>query len=373
MLKKRPIVAILTTIEQSNVQVHNTGGKWAILKTVASAKALLGPFDTGKIKRIITTAPAAEKTQVVLIGASTTKETIVASTRYRIEIGNPDQDYETKRTGPAVHAYTSAAVLSGTAATDRATVYTALVNKINAYGGNNATAYALSYVAFTGGTSSDDSATNFIIGETVTQETSSITAKVAKCTITDGAMASNNAVGHLWLYDISAVASWDAGTKTWTAAGTVAGVSTNCVVTGTAASQIHNTGIAVVDNAGYFTSHINRGGVNYVAVTAGFSIDVPEVTRAAVYAQGIGSVMKSLMPVYDLSKQNVLRGKLEFDFQDGMEPDATKTYNEYIIVMEDGPDDVSGVKETAEKQVVLYADAAATYISDFDTAVNALT
>lgn len=376
MLTKRPITAILNTIEDTAVQlvVDGDAKQWSLVKTSAGNETLLGPFATGKIKSIEAVVPATEKTQLVIVDAATTgKETIVASRRYRIEIGNPEHSYETFRQIPAVHAVTAAATLSGTAATDRAVIYRALRDKINAYGGNNATAYTLTYAAFTLGGSVGNAATNFIVGETVTQETSGLTAKVAKCTITSGTFHGDDAAGNIWLYNLSTETGWLETLKTLTAAGTVAGVSTNCVVSVTDATTVHAVGLAVVDNVGYFTSHISRGGANYVGLTQGFSAVTPEVAIAAVYPVGIGSVMAALAPQYDHAKQNLLRGDLQFEFQDGDLANTAYNYNKYIITLEDGIETVGGIKEEGEKQVVIYAHSAAAHIGDIDTAIKALT
>jgi hypothetical protein len=374
-MKKRTINAIIPTLEAAgaNIVDDTIGLYWSVMKASADATALM-TFQYGKVVSYNYIASQAEVLQLVTIGASTSKETIVASTRYAINISNNQQDYETHRQHPIIHAYTSAATLSGTAATDRATVYNALVSKINSYANNNVSASALSYVAYTLGTSTGNAATNFIIGETVTQETSGITAKVALCTVVTGTFYDDNAAGHLWLYDISAVASWDAGTKTWTAAGTVAGVSTNCVVTGTAASQIHSTGLAIVDDAGYFISKIGRGGANYVGIRSGFATDTVVVGRAAVYSIGIGTTMLAQKPLYDHAKQDLLSGDMEFEFQDGNLPVAGATYRKYIIVTKDGDEDSVGASlEESLTEHILYAqeDSGLTNLGTFHSALAA--
>ena len=236
----------------------------------------------------------------------------------------------------------------------------------------NVTAYSLSYVAFTLGTSTGDAATNFIIGETVTQETSTITAKVAKCDITSGTMAGDDAAGNLWLYDVSDVDSWDAGTKTWTAAGTSAGVSTNIVVTGTAASQVHNTGIVIVDDAGYFTSKINRGGSSLVFNRAGFSTDTPAISVAASYARGIGSVMVAQKAIWDRGHRDLIQGDTEFLYEDNMVASASKTYSKYVFTITGGDEHAdSGTKVTGEHQVIIYLDESnSTNLTNMDSALD---
>ncbi len=369
-MKKRPFVAIIPTLELSgaNVVDDTTGQYWSVMKASADANALM-TFLYGKVISYDYVASQAEVRQHVVVGASLTKETIVASTRYSIQIGNNDQDYETHRQGLIVHAYTTGVTISGTAAVARQVVYDALVAKINSYAGNNVYASNLSYVAFTSGGSVGDANTNFVIGEVVTQETSAITAKVALSVITGGTMAGDNAAGNLWLYDISDVGSWDAGTKTWTAA-----TSSNCVVTGTAASQVHATGLVVVDDAGYFTSKIGRGGANYVGLRAGFTTDTAAVSENAVYEQGIGTTMLAQKPFYDHSKQDLVSGSLEYDFQDGDVAVAGDTYRKYIIVYRDGDEDSIGATEErslSEKILYVEEDAGLTNVGTFHTALAA--
>lgn len=373
-MQKRPVVAILNAIEAggANVITNATSREWSIVTLSTNKENLIGPFRYGKGIRVEYFDPQAEVRQLAILGASTTKETIVASTRYRIEIGNPEASYESHRQEPAVFAYTSSSTLSGDAATDRATVYRALRDKINAYAGVNCTAYTLTYAAFTLGTSVGDAATNFIVGETVTQETSTLTAKVAKCTITAGTMAADNAAGHIWLYNLSTETGWLTTLKTLTAAGTVAGVSTNCVVSVTNATTVHATGIAVVDAAGYFTSNLQRGGKNFVGTTQGFATDTFVVARAAEYSMGIGSDMSALAPVFDITKQELIRGSLEYDFQNSTLVDTTKTYTKCVIVTADGDEDaLGGTPEVSERTSIIYVHYADGDLADFKNALTA--
>lgn len=371
-MKKRPFVALLNSIEAAGAQVitNATSREWSVVTLSTKKENLIGPVPYGKGVRVEYFDPQAEVRQIVTIGDSTTKETIVASTRYRIEIGNPEHTYETTPNTPKVFAYTSAATLSGTAATDRAVVYRALRDRINSASGVHCTAYTLTYAAFTGGTSDADAATNFIVGELVTQETSNLTARVAKCTITGGTFAADSAAGHIWLYNLSTETGWLETAKTLSAAGTVAGVSTNCVVTVTNATTVHATGLAIVDAAGYFTSALGRGGKNYVGLTQGFATDSPTVVRAAEYAMGIGSVMAALKPVFDDSKQNLIAGSLEYDFQAGTLADTTKTYTKCVITVKDGSPDTNGTVQEAEKELILYVDFGDGDLADFKTALT---
>ena len=367
-MKKRPFVAIIPTLEASgaNVVDDTTGLFWSVMKASADANALM-TFPYGKVTSYNYVASAAEVRQHVLVGATVAVETIVASTRYAIQVHNPDQDYETQRQTPIVHAYTSAATLSGTAATDRQVVYDALIAKLNAYAGNNVAAFSLTTIDYTLGTSAGDAATNFTIGETVTQETSTETAKVAKCTITSGTMAGDDAAGVIYVYDISDEASWLETAKTLT------GGTSAIVVTGTNATTVHAFGICIVDDAGYFISKIGRGGASLVSLRSGFSTNTAEVGVAHTYALGIGTNMLAQKPVFDHSKQDLVSGDLEYDFQDGDVAVAGATYRKYIIKYTDGDEDaIGGTQESAESEKILYvSEGNSTNLGTFNSALAA--
>lgn len=374
-MNKRPRNAVLNTIEAAGAQVLSDTNGWGIVKTSAGNELLLGKFPVGKIARVDSIDPVSEVTQMIAIGAGTSAETIVANTRYKIEIGNPEQKYETHYQQPKKFATTAPAVLSGNAATDRANIYTILANKVNAYTQGNSTAYTLTTVDYTLGTSVGDATEAFIIGETVTQQTSTETAKVAKFTITSGTFAGDNAAGKLWLYDISDVDSWLATAVTLSAAGTVAGVSTNLVVTQTNATTVHATGLLIVDKAGYFTSSIDRAGKNWVGATQGWTVAVTDEFRTGVYSVGIGSEMLAQIPTYDHSKQDAQYGKLEYELQAGDIFDAAKTYRTYKFTLIDGDEDARAGEQqnTASSNINLYVDFADGDLGDFDTAIGNLT
>ena len=371
-MKNRPFVAILNTLEAAGAQVISSAAsrEWGIVKTSAKRENLIGPIPYGAGVRVEYFAPQAEVRQLALIGCSTVKETIVASTRYRVEIGNPESTYESTPKGPIVFAYTSSASLSGNAVTDRAIVYRALRDRINNYAGANCTAYTLTVADFTLGTSAGDVDTNFVVGETVTQETSALTARVAKCTITSGTFAADTAAGKIWLFALSNEDTWLTTLKTLTAAAHVAGVSSNCVVSVTNATTIHACGLAVLDNAGYFTSSFGRGGVNYVGVTQGFATDSVEIAIAGQYPMGIGSHMATRRPVYDESKQNLISGNLEYEFQNNDLADAAKTYDKCVIVVKGTSKDNDGMLVEGEREYILYIDHADGDLADFKTALN---
>jgi hypothetical protein len=365
-MQKNTKVAIINTLAAAgaNVVDDTTAQSWNIIEDATDNEVIVGPVDYGKTTLQVF-ASQAEARHLTLLGASTSKETIVASTRYSIEIYDP-MDYESEPIGGKVFAYTSAATLSGTAATDRATVYDALVTKINAYDGVNVTGYALTYAAYTLGTDNTGTETNFTIGEQVTQETSGETANVAKCTITSGTMATDDAAGNIWLYNLSSVSSWLSTAKTLT------GGTSAIIVTVTNATTVHSTGIAILDDAGYFISKKNRKGATNSYVKAGFSTDTFENAITAAYARGIGSVMNTLKPVYDHTKQDMIEGDPEFEFEQGTLVDTSKTYSKYVFTITDGDEvALSSEKEATTHELILYVDESnSTNLTNFDTAVD---
>lgn len=367
-MKKRPRVAVLNAIEGSGAQVISDANEWGIVKTSAGLELLLGMFRTGNLKRTESFDPVAEVRQLVAIGADATPEVIAAETRYKIEIGNPEDKYETTQRFPIVHAYTTPVALSGDADTDRLNVYTALVNKVNAYPNNNVTAYVLTQHDFTLGTDGAGSALNFTPGEVVTQATSTETARVAKCLIATGTMAGNDAAGVIWVFDISDTGAW------LDTAVTLTGGTSLCVATQTVTTQVDGGGLILEDDAGYYISSIARTGVNWVGATQGWITSVAELALAGVYSEGIGSTMAQLVPRYDHSKQDVITGFLEYELQDGDLFDTSKTYRKYVFTVADGDENaLSAEKEASFQSATLYVDFADGDLGDFDTAIQALT
>lgn len=368
-MKKRPRVAVLNTIEAAGAQVISDATEWGIVKTSAGLELLLGMFRTGNLKLTESFDPVAEVRQLVTVGADATQEVITAETRYKIEIGNPEDKYESHQRFPIVHAYTTPVALSGDADTDRLNVYSALASKVNAYPNNNVTAYVLTRHEFTLGGSVGDASTNFVPGETVTQQTSTETARVAKSLITSGTMAGDDAAGTIWVFDISDPDAWLDTAVTLTAAG-----ASNCVVTQTNATQIDGAGLILEDDAGYYISSISRTGVNWVGATQGWTVAVAAAALAGIYSMGIGSTMAQLVPRYDQSKQEAITGYLEYELQAGDLFDTAKTYRKYVFNVLDGDENaLSAEKEASIQTAILYVDFADGDLGDFDTAIQALT
>lgn len=364
------VINVLSTTGGNHIYDDTTNEQWAILpegevNTDNPLTPLFGKFfEYGRCMGYSYEASAAEVRQVAVLGIGTT-ETIAASTKYSLAIGNTEEKYEGGLRGIQKYSYTSPAVLSGTAGTDRANVYQSLVNKINART-NFVTASILYSVAYTGGTSAGDTATNFTIGETITQGTSAATAKVASCVIASGTMAGDDAAGTLYFYDVS-------GTLGATALGWT-GATSAVVVTQAAAAAVA-TGIAVVDAADYFISHVNRGGASEVYVESGFANDTWTIARSAVYSRGIGSYLSRLAPVFSKGKEDIVNLFGDYMLSMNDEFDSALTYRTYVIRMKESVKDLNGVESSIPVTFVLFVSElnTATELTEFEAAMATIT
>jgi len=340
--------AIINTLKASGGNVKNDSASGAypgaiIICDDNSADPILNllpPIRKGTVVSCTKIASAAEVVQIAFIGRLA--ETIVASTRYKVVIGQLSRTYEGQTEDLDQYAYTSPAVLSGTAATDRANVYTVLAAKINAYASNNVVAYVVYSVAFTGGTTALPQ-----VGELVTQETSAVTARIAAVDVTGGTITGTNAVGTIYLYNFSAVASWSAAAKTLTG-------GTSGFVCTTNAALTAGAGLVVVDDAGYYGPRPNsKRGPSYVAVTEGFDTATVEVGTATLavgttgmvigrfptLSQGIGTRMLQDVPSFSPDKTALVSGEAGFILNEA--PVSGKTYTTYIIQVDEKPSDTN--------------------------------
>lgn len=359
---------VLNTVGAAGANVYTDDTAKVIVvcadNTANPLSALLEPIPYGGISSVETEASQAEVAQLALIGASTDKEVIVASHKYKVIVSNFTAKDQSAQHVDSIHAYTAPAILSGTAATDRANVYSVLASKLNAYAGNNVKASTLVQVAFTLGGSVGDTHTNFVPGEVVTQQTSSITAKVAKCVITSGTFAGDNAAGTIWLYDVSDMDGFLATNRTLTAAG-----NSNCIVTQTANTVIKNDGLAIWDEADYFTSNPERGGISTVYVD-GFGTSKSEVARGGSYSRGIGSVMLAQAPYYNRDKSDIVSGNPEFEFPTAVV--SSNTYTKVILnLVGKNREAIGGLGESLPYQAIIYADESdSTNLTNFVGALN---
>jgi len=323
------------------------GGEIVIAKNdihvgTETPQEVLPPIPVGACIAITKHGSQAEQRQIVFIGKPTgtvavpVRETIVASTKYKILINHQSETQNTSDKPVGIYATPAPAVLSGTAATDRLNIFTILASKINAHVNNHVEAFLVYSVAFTGGVTALP-----VVGETVTQLTSNVTAKVAAVWVGSGTITGTDAAGIIFLYDFSAIASWSSASKTLTG-------GTSGFVCTTAAVLTTGEGLVIVDDAGYFPAGeaAVREGACEVFLAEGFQVYSPQNGQdntltvgvigfvsglPALYSRGIGSDILARMPVYDITG-NLVRGDANLS-KLNEDPDTTKTYTTFYLTI----------------------------------------
>ena len=313
------------------------------------------PFKKGKVTRVTHIPSAAEVRRQWLIGG-TTAETIVVNTKYTIGIDHVEAKVGSEARGTVTpYSYTAPAVLSGNADTDRAAVYTALVNKINARYDNFLSAVLVSRMPYTTGATAAP-----VIGSTLTETDGGETATIVGYTITSGTFAGGNAAGMIYVHTPSA--AFEGGASTYTGGS----ITTTAVFTDA-------QGIVLVDDAGYFVSPASyRPGASIVTLENGFSIATADIIIDRTYAQGIGSEMLLHMPIYSNPKMDTYQGDMEYTFN--VLPDAAKVYTLSIIEVE-GSETTAGWNQESTQAIQLhvYADESdGARLTAFKAALDAL-
>lgn len=328
---------VLNTIAAAGANVYSDNGQYLICEdnAVDPLVPILGPVPYGVTENLIEVLPQAEVRQLmVLDNGFTGKEVIVAGQRYRIEIGNDGEKYETAWKGPFIFAYTAPVPLSMDDAINRAQVYTALANKVNAHAGVNATAQLLVTLDFTLGDATDGTPA---VGTVITQAGTLVAGLVTNIDITGGAFdPAGDAAGSITIAITGDVSLLNAGAVAWT-------FSTDGTLTQTNATLVVGTGLAILDNAGYFISSKDRVGRSWVETTQGFATAIFAETVSAVYSQGIGAELAQLgLMAYDHPKMDLLDGDIDYELIRGGAFDPTLNYKKIIITGRNGDVDTLG-------------------------------
>lgn len=331
-IEKQAIINVLHTTGGNMVYDDTTNEVWGVcaegtIKTADPLTLVTPLWNYGDVKAYTYESSAAEVKKAVIVGlsATNTEETIVASTRYKLEIYCPGQRVQGEKNPVYPYAYTSPAALTS-ATVDRYNVYTALNTKINNYAGNQVISYVMHKVAFTAGSDGSGSSTDITFGETGTQATSLATVKAAKIIVTSGTFAGGNAAGTVWVYSVSG---------TWSATSYVTTFATSALEVTTAALLTEAQGLVIIDDGSYYQS-ASAGGITEVKLCAGFATATASVVRVGVYSTGIGSVMVNQVAVYNNEKTDVMNYGVEGAEPLNMNdtPDATLTYRKYIFEIE---------------------------------------
>jgi len=339
--------------DQGNIYADATAKQTTFCLSKAVDPALvvpigIPPIPYGSVNSYSYLASAAEVRQDCLVGY--VEETIVAATRYGVDIGNFQDRYETSSQNIGKYRFTSPAVLSGTAATDRHAVYTALAAKINNHLSNHVAAYVVYKIAYTAGT-----APTAVVGETILQATSLATGIIVA--LTKDKTWDNTAVGNIWLSNV--VGTWDVTSKVTTCSG--GGTFT------TAAALTTGAGLHIRDDAGYF-SGIGRRGISQVIPAVGFTAALSQVIIAGVYGIGQGTAMLADWPIFDPSGLDLVSGKAENILN--AKPVAGETYRTYSINLKATPpsaEALSGMSIQKDVEIILYVEETTTNVTAFET------
>lgn len=350
----------------------------------AVPQLIINPLHKGEIVAGVKQASQLEVRQISVIGlpdgttASPVRETIVKDKRYKIEITHSREKTETGQKPVGIYAYTAPSVLSGTASTDRENVFTKLMNKINAHASNYGEAFLLRSSAFTLGQTALP-----VVGETITQETSTETAKIAAVWVSSGDITTGDAAGLIFYYDISDESAW------LTTAKTLTGGTSGFVCTATNATYTTGEGLVFVDDAGYYSPRpATRQGAPYVQCTQGFDVYTAKqgegntltagatgllCGRAAVIGRGYGSRLIQDIPVFTPGGENIISGEAAYA-KTNASFNAAKTYTQYVLTkrINSGPaQQAHGGATPKDTLIVIYADEDnATYLAAFESALE---
>lgn len=310
-----------TGVDWSATIITNDTAGYYLIKN-ATGELLVPPILRGSIIKVDFEASAVEVVQMVTIGDQS--QVIVANTRYGVTIEFPKDRYSGITHERRIFSVMSAVTLSGVAATDRANVYLALAEKINAYVPQYTKAKLATLFFFKGaGTvtvAGFAAGAKWYVGANLGAAT--WVGHIAKAT---GALAA--AVGqNVLLVTESGTFPADATTAVFKAVADDAVQS----VADLASTFTTRQGLVVYDEGGYFSlkEKIGRGGAPIIFTTPTFTLR-PVLLQAAVLSHGIGTDMLTETPEFNLTRDGVDRGDIQRQFTS--RPISGKTYRLYLI------------------------------------------
>jgi hypothetical protein len=265
-----------------------------------------------KVKAVTAIVGAAETLQKLYI---TLAATMVAGTRYELDVTFEDEEYEGQRMSGLPIAY-DPTTLTGTAATDKHNLYYSLAYKINRVSRfkNKVTAYAITTLAYNTQTA------NYTVGAILTGATSG--SKAVILADTDA-----GATGTLTLGSISGYSS------TFTLAEIIAD-NNGTPGSATAGAQTLGVRLELRDSAGYYPINGNRGGKTIVYASGGFVQTDVVTNTAAVYAKLTGALIADMVPVKEYTSENLASGYIDFSNLNN-QPTSGNTYNMVLIDVEE--------------------------------------
>lgn len=311
------------------------------------------------VKNVRYVSSAAEVQRAWTIGVEDT-ETIVASTKYTLELDYAQYKKESTRRGSEKkYSYTSPTALTGNAATDRLNVFTALNTKINADSGNFVTSSLISELTVVAAGDLNEVA----IGGKIFQTDSDYASADWEATIVGWNTAGTK------FYVTNQIGTLNAATddSLYVVTGTPEAVSTDAE-----AVEVAGQGLYIVDDSGYWiTPNLNRPGFSSVFATNGFSNTTPNIVTDGTYAQGIGSHMLAKKPVYNYLGNDADSGDIEYTFN--ADPDSAKVYTLAIIEIRDTPEPTAGSNTYLGQDVTLHLYMDESNSTNLTNLKNALT
>lgn len=346
-------------VTAANIKSDSIAGNYTILNGAGGVNGhlVVPPIRKGSIRDISWKASSPEKQQFVLIAGP--DETIAVNTSYSVSMQFPRDRFDGATHNLRIFR-TKLSTAGANAAADRKAVYEALASKINAYVPN----YTKAKIGYTLATKSTG-ARNIAKGTLVYLVGGTYVAMVTKAVSADGVDSD------LVLELVDYFGTRPEGIADVFAIGSAAGTD----ISKTSSAYTFDTSLVVFDEAGYFPSkeRLGRGGAPII-FTKGFSVN-PDLLQAHSYSNGIGADMLGHTPEFDLTNQNMTRGRWENQYTEA--PVSTSTYTEYIIRCMGGgtPDAVDGRNADIMVEHILFVKeaTAGTPVATFKTAILALT
>ena len=353
MLKFRKI-GVLNSVGAAgaNIKDDTTDDVICLLNSADPLVAVLPRIPNGSVADVSYQASQAEVRRIHSLG-HLADEVIVASQRYRVIIGHIDGENESARRGAEKrYATVAAAVLSGTAATDRLNIFSDLVSKINTDYLNYGTAYLIDQITVT---AAAGDLNEVIVGSKVFQtDTDEAAAEwvgyvAFKNTTWTGAET-------LQLYNTSGTLD-DTTDKALQVGNYVTGDGTTLedISTDAANSAVLGQGLVFEDDAGYYLSPNELRPGKSVLWVQGFSLATLVTTLAGAYSIGIGTEMLARKAVFNLRKNDVISGDVDYNFD--IDPIAGQTYELAVLTIKaDEAEALSQGNVARQFQYHLYMD-----------------
>lgn len=348
---------ISTTVGAANV--ISDGSKLTGYNVIVNGDGALvcPPIKKGSILGITSRVSTLEKQQYVLVGPP--DQTVnAAGDRFSVSMQFPQDRFNGNTHEILKFGVTAPTKVS--AAADRAAIYTALYNRINAYVPN----YSKAKLGFSYATKSTGART-IAAGTLLYLVGGTYVAMVVK-TVVAGADGTDLTIE---MCDYSGTRP--SGATNYFALVSAAGTAVSKTSSAYTAAQ----SLVIADEAGYFPSkeRLGRGGAPII-FSSGFNAQ-PSILQAHVYSNGVGTDMLAHVPEFDITKQNMTAGRFENIFTEP--PISGNYYTQYELLVRGGGivDAIDGRSADIPIVITIFAkeETQGTAQANFKSAIEALT